>query len=108
MPDTADNPSNASRRAALASGAALLGSTMLGGMPAPLQAMPVEPGGGPASAPTATAMPPGYNILFVLVDQEHFFPTWPFPVPAREAIKKKAVTFLNHQAASCVCSSARS
>ena len=61
----------------------------------------------PASAPTA-AMPSGYNILFVLVDQEHFFPNWPFPVPAREAIKKKAVTFLNHQAASCVCSSARS
>ena len=53
-------------------------------------------------------MPQGYNILFVLVDQEHFFPKWPFPVPAREAIKKKAVTFLNHQAASCVCSSARS
>ncbi len=53
-------------------------------------------------------MPQGYNILFVLVDQEHFFPQWPFPVPAREAIKKKAVTFLNHQAASCVCSSARS
>ncbi len=53
-------------------------------------------------------MPSGYNILFVLVDQEHFFPKWPFPVPAREAIKKKAVTFLNHQAASCVCSSARS
>ena len=53
-------------------------------------------------------MPSGYNILFVLVDQEHFFPKWPFPVPAREAIKKKSVTFLNHQAASCVCSSARS
>ena len=53
-------------------------------------------------------MPSGYNILFVLVDQEQFFPKWPFPVPGREAIKKKAVTFLNHQAASCVCSSARS
>lgn len=85
--------SNTSRRAAMASGAALLGSTMLGGMSARAQ-----PG----------AMPAGYNILFVLVDQEHFFPTWPFPVPAREAIKRKAVTFLNHQAAACVCSSARS
>jgi hypothetical protein len=25
--------------------------------------------------------PPGYNILFVLVDQEHFFEKWPFPQP---------------------------
>jgi arylsulfatase A-like enzyme len=103
MSDIADNPSNASRRVALASGAALLGSTILGGMSAKAQ-----PSATPASAPTAAAMPPGYNILFVLVDQEHFFPTWPFPVPAREAIKQKAITFLNHQAASCVCSSARS
>ena len=75
----------------------------------------------PASAPSTQAaeassapkippqtVPAGYNILFVLVDQEHFFPKWPFPVPAREAIKKKATTFLNHQAAACVCSSARS
>lgn len=103
MSDTADGPSNASRRIAMASGAALLGSTIIGGMPARAQ-----PGTTPASAPTANAMPSGYNILFVLVDQEHFFPQWPFPVPAREALKKKSVTFLNHQAASCVCSSARS
>jgi arylsulfatase A-like enzyme len=103
MSDTADAPPNPSRRVVMASsGAALLSSAMLGGMSAEAQ-----PGTTPTSAPT-TAMPPGYNILFVLVDQEHFFPKWPFPVPAREAIKKKAVTFLNHQAASCVCSSARS
>ena len=87
----------------MTSGAALLGTTILGGMSANAQ-----PAGTPASAPPAGAMPQGYNILFVLVDQEHFFPKWPFPVPAREAIKKKAITFLNHQAASCVCSSARS
>jgi arylsulfatase A-like enzyme len=103
MSDIADTPSNASRRVAMASGAALLGSTILGGMSAKAQ-----PATTPASPPTTAALPPGYNILFVLVDQEHFFPTWPFPVPAREAIKKKAITFLNHQAASCVCSSARS
>src|ERR1700709_2489779 len=103
MPDTADNPSSASRRIAMASRAALLGSAILGKMSG--EAQPVITA---ASASTAGVMPSGYNILFVLVDQEHFFPTWPFPVPAREAIKKKAVTFLNHQAASCVCSSARS
>lgn len=96
-----DDSSLPSRRTAMASGAALLGTTLLAGGVSQAQA--------PApAAPAAAAMPSGYNILFVLVDQEHFFPTWPFPVPAREAIKKKAVTFLNHQAASCVCSSARS
>ncbi len=103
MSDTTDNPSNTSRRVAMASGAALLGSKIFEGMSAKAQ-----PATTPASAPTTATMPAGYNILFVLVDQEHFFPTWPFPVPAREAIKKKAITFLNHQAASCVCSSARS
>ena len=54
------------------------------------------------------APPAGYNILYILVDQEHYFPNWPFPVPAREAIKKKGITFINHHAASVVCSSARS
>ena len=100
-----DDSSLPSRRAAMASGAALLGTTLLaGGVP---QAQAQAPAPSPAAPPNA-AMPSGYNILFVLVDQEHFFPQWPFPVPAREAIRKKAVTFLNHQAASCVCSSARS
>jgi len=31
--------------------------------------------------------PAGYNILFILVDEERFFPRWPIPVPAREWIK---------------------
>lgn len=108
MSNPEDNdPALPSRRTALASGAALLGSTILGGLSANAQSGPLADPQLSQAAP-ATAMPSGYNILFVLVDQEHFFPKWPFPVPAREAIKKKAVTFLNHQAASCVCSSARS
>lgn len=98
-----DDSSLPSRRMAMASGAALLGTTLLAGGVSRAQAPAAAP-----VTPTRDAMPSGYNILFVLVDQEHFFPQWPFPVPAREAIKKKAVTFLNHQAASCVCSSARS
>lgn len=104
MPKTVNDPPDLSRRVAIVSGAAALaGSTILAGLPANGQS-----GAAPGSTPVADAMPEGYNILFVLVDQEHFFPKWPFPVPAREAIKKKSVTFLNHQAASCVCSSARS
>ena len=98
-----DDSSRPSRRTAMASGAALLGTTLLAGGVSQAQAPAPSP-----AAPAPAAMPSGYNILFVLVDQEHFFPKWPFPVPAREAIKRKAVTFLNHQAASCVCSSARS
>src|SRR5262250_2893819 len=60
----------------------------------------------PAKAPEQP--PPGYNILFVLVDQERFFEKWPFPVPGREYLKKFGTAFLNHQGATQVCSSARS
>jgi arylsulfatase A-like enzyme len=52
--------------------------------------------------------PPGYNILFIFVDQEHFFDKWAFPVPGREFLKKNGTSFTNHQSASQVCSSARS
>ena len=65
--------------------------------------------GAAATGPAAAAPPArGYNILFILVDQEHYFERWPMPVPGREWIKRNAVTFANHQAASCVCSPARS
>ena len=97
---SADQPRRGpSRRDLLEKGAAsLLGAAVL-----PTAAEAAEP---PAPAPDTP--PAGYNILFILVDQEHFFPKWPFPVPAREALKAKGVTFANHQAASCVCSPARS
>ena len=65
--------------------------------------------GAPAAPIVAPDAPPaGYNILFILVDQEHFFENWPMPAPGREWIKKNGITFTNHQAASCVCSPARS
>jgi arylsulfatase A-like enzyme len=67
-----------------------------------MQTAPVQPVQAPDSPPG------GYNILFILVDQEHFYPKWPFPVPAREMLKAKGITFANHQSASCVCSPARS
>ncbi|MPZ30428.1 MAG: hypothetical protein GEV13_05425 [Rhodospirillales bacterium] len=73
-----DTPSNTSRRLAMTSGAALLGTTIIGNMSANAQ-----PAGTPASAPPAGAMPQRYNILFVLVDQEHFLSKWPFPAGAR-------------------------
>jgi arylsulfatase A-like enzyme len=64
--------------------------------------------GSPFSHLRPQTPPPGYNILFVLVDQEHFFEKWPFPVSGREYLKKNGTSFLNHQGASQVCSSARS
>ncbi len=123
-----DEPQDTTRRNLLTSGAALLGSALLasaataGNEPARVQAI-TGPGPTPPAPPLTLALtaqatpaavvapeapPGGYNILFILVDQEHYFEQWPFPVPARESIKKKAITFTNHQAAACVCSSARS
>jgi hypothetical protein len=103
MIDASDSGAHPSRRAIMASGAALLGANVL---PEVTQAGTV------AEAPAQPIIPPdappsGYNILFILVDQEHFFDPWPFPVPGREWIKKNGITFTNHQAASCVCSPAR-
>jgi hypothetical protein len=53
------------------------------------------------ATPAAPVIPPGappggYNILFILVDQEHFFERWPMPVPAREWLKQNGITFTNH------------
>ncbi|WP_211867020.1 sulfatase-like hydrolase/transferase [Neoroseomonas terrae] len=96
-----ENPPQPSRRDLFASGA-----TLLGGSTASAAAQGTSPAANPRRAPDEP--PGGYNILFILVDQEHFFPRWPFPVPGREWIKANGITFNNHQAASCVCSPARS
>lgn len=88
--NSSNAPSNPSRRDLLSTGAAALGATLLpaGMQNVQAQSIPEKP------QPIAPNTPPaGYNILFVLVDQEHFFSKWPMPVPAREAIKKKAITF---------------
>jgi len=86
----------------LGAGGALLGANFLS-FPAEATLVQLKL---PDKAPETP--PPGYNILFVLVDQEHFFDKWPFSVPGREYLKANGTTFLNHQAASQVCSSARS
>ncbi|TDY15497.1 choline-sulfatase [Paraburkholderia sp. BL6665CI2N2] len=62
--------------------------------------------GTPTVAPRIA--PEGYNILFILTDQERYFDKWPFPVPGREALRRDGITFTNHQIASCVCSPSRS
>jgi hypothetical protein len=101
MTGTRGFSTNPSRRDVVGAGGALLGANVLS---SPAQAalaqlklpdtVPVTP-------------PPGYNILFVLVDQEHFFEKWPFPVPGREYIKANGTTFINHQGASVLIGALR-
>ena len=102
MTGTREYSGKPSRRDVVGAGGVLLGANVLS-PPAKATLAQLKL---PAKAPETP--PPGYNILFVLVDQEHFFDKWPFPVPGREYLKKNGVTFLNHQGASQVCSSARS
>lgn len=97
-----------SRRAVISGGLSMLGAAGLhlsGAVPA-TQASAELPTTERDAPPRNR--PDHYNVLFILVDQEHFFDKWPMPVPAREWLKKNGVTFTNHQAAACVCSSARS
>ncbi|WP_341990757.1 sulfatase-like hydrolase/transferase [Azorhizobium sp. AG788] len=111
MADRDESLDNPARRRVMGSGAALLGAHLLPGV-ATTEAVATEtstPEAAPARSAIAPDSPPaGYNILFILVDQEHFFERWPFPVPGREWIKTNGITFTNHEAASCVCSPARS
>jgi arylsulfatase A-like enzyme len=101
-----DAPPNPARRTVLGAGSALLGADLLSVAAAPPGFAELGQLSLPAKAPETP--PPGYNILFVFVDQEHFFDKWPFPVTGREYLKKNGTTFANHQVASQVCSSARS
>jgi hypothetical protein len=76
MTDARDYSNNPSRRALVGAGGALLGTNFLSaGTASPAKAALAQ-----LSLPNkAPEEPPqGFNILFVLVDQEHFFEKWPF------------------------------
>ena len=53
-----------------------------------------------------------FNILFVLTDQERYFRPGELPpgykLPGRDSLKRRGVTFTNHQTNSMVCTSSRS
>ncbi|HIH2748217.1 sulfatase-like hydrolase/transferase [Burkholderia aenigmatica] len=77
--------------------------------PAPSAPAADQPAPDRAAATVAPATPPaGYNILFILTDQEQHFDRWPFPVPGRERLRREGITFDNHQIAACVCTPSRS
>jgi arylsulfatase A-like enzyme len=97
---------NPSRRAFLGASGTLLGANLVSTASAPPALAALAQQSPPAQAPATP--PSGYNILFVFVDQEHFFDKWPFPVPGREYLKANGIAFANHQSASQVCSPARS
>ena len=104
-PIPGDGLSSPSRRALLAAGAAAMASQLL---PARAETSQPKPQSKRRRVARQGQPPAGYNILFILVDEEKFFPSWPFPLPAREWIKANGITFTNHQTAACVCSPARS
>ena len=50
----------------------------------------------------------GFNILFVLTDQEHYMgPGWPFPLPGHERLRRDGMYFENHHISADMCSASR-
>ncbi len=92
--------------AATAACAAGLGMASLGGGTTPARASADRPqsavahGNGP------------YNILFILTDQERYFPPREYPpgydLPGRDRLQRRGLTFTNHHINSAVCTSSRS
>lgn len=68
-------------------------------------------GGSESQFPSAQApgsQDGGYNILFILTDQEHYMGSdWPFPLPGHERLKKMGTFFENHHIAADMCSASR-
>ena len=69
MTHSREDASNPSRRAVLGAGSALLGANLASVAAAPAVAELAQLAL-PATAPQTP--PPGYNVLFLFVDQEHF------------------------------------
>jgi arylsulfatase len=81
-------------------GASVAGSGAAQAAAAPPGITPLQPAAG------------GYNILFILTDQERFFRPGELPgnyrLPAHERLARRGVVFENHRINSCVCTSSRS
>jgi arylsulfatase A-like enzyme len=100
---------NSTRRTFLKAGAALAGTAVVGDV-ANAQA-PRITGGSESSFPSADAPGSndgGYNILFILTDQERYMgPAWPFPLPGHERLRRTGTFFENHHIAADMCSASR-
>ncbi len=100
-----------SRRTFIAAGAALAAAGALDGGPSPANAQARITGGTQSAFPSPEAPGSndgGYNILFILTDQEHYMgPRWPIPLPGHERLRTTGTFFENHQIASDMCSASR-
>jgi len=98
-----------SRRTFLKAGAALAGTALAADQ---ADAQPPRITGGSESLfPSAEAPGSnegGYNILFILTDQEHYMgPGWPVPLPGHERLRRTGTYFENHRIAADMCSASR-
>jgi arylsulfatase A-like enzyme len=102
--------STSSRRTFLKTGAALSGAAAIGTEQAKAQA-PAITGGSESKFPSPDAPGSnagGYNILFILTDQEQYMGyTWPVSLPGRERLRNAGTFFQNHHIAADMCSASR-
>lgn len=82
--------------------------------PSPAQATTASPalaGGTESTFPSADApgsRDGGYNIVFILTDQEHYMGSgWPIPLPGHERLKRDGMYFENHHISADMCSASR-
>ena len=72
---------------------------------------PAITGGSESRFPSADApgsSDGGYNILFILTDQEQYMGySWPFSVPGHERLRRTGTFFENHHIAADMCSASR-
>jgi arylsulfatase A-like enzyme len=103
-----------SRRAFLKAGAVLAATSAAGtaGVEiADAQTPPRITGGTESTFPSPDAPGSndgGYNILFILTDQEQYMgPGWPIPLPGHERLRRSGTYFENHHIAADMCSASR-
>ena len=100
---------SSSRRQFLKTGAALAGTTVAADTA--IAQAPAITGGSESRFPSADApgsSDGGYNILFILTDQEQYMGySWPFPVPGHERLRRTGTFFENHHIAADMCSASR-
>jgi len=98
-----------SRRQLLKAGAAIAGATVVADTA--IAQAPSITGGTESSFPSADAPGSndgGYNILFILTDQEQYMgPGWPVPLPGHERLRRTGTYFENHHIAADMCSASR-
>ncbi len=100
---------SSSRRQLLKAGAAIAGATVVADTA--IAQAPAITGGTESSFPSAEAPGSnngGYNILFILTDQEQYMgPGWPVPLPGHERLRRTGTYFENHHIAADMCSASR-